>query len=66
MVDIKSKATGEVLATIDGDLYRQSDYLPEGIRRQLENYPDVETRILEDKVFRILRSTGEILDVLGI
>ncbi|MBT8448118.1 MAG: hypothetical protein KJO69_00405 [Gammaproteobacteria bacterium] len=54
-------ARGEVL---DGDLYEVSDDLPPGISRQIENIEGTSVRQVEDRVVRILDSTGEILDVL--
>lgn len=59
----KKMARGEV---IDGDVYRQSDVLPRGLLSHLTDYDGVETRVVDDQVFRVLRSTGEILDVMGL
>ena len=57
----KKVAKGEVL---DGNLYEISDDLPPGITRHLENFEGTSVRQVEDRVVRILDSTGEILDVL--
>ena len=57
----KKVAKGEVL---DADMYEVSDDLPPGILRQLENIEGTSVRQVEDRVVRILDSTGEILDVL--
>jgi len=54
-------AKGEVL---DADLYEVSENLPAGIMRQLQDVEGTSVRQVEDRVVRVLDSTGEILDVL--
>lgn len=58
----KKLARGEV---IDGDLYSQSEPLPYDWARQLHDPAGTETRVIGDKVFRVMRNTREILDILG-
>ena len=58
----KKVARGEVL---DNDLYAASNRLPEGILDQLENIEGTSVRQVDDRVVRILDSTGVILDVLS-
>lgn len=58
----KKVARGEV---IDGDLYSQSQPLPYEWARGLHDPAGTETRVIGDRVFRIMRNTREILDTLG-
>lgn len=58
----KKVARGEV---IDGELYSQSQPLPYEWTRRLRNPEGTETRVIDDRVIRIMRNTREILDVLG-
>ncbi len=58
----KKLARGEV---IDGDLYSQSEPLPYDWARRLHDPEGTETRVIGDKVFRVMRNTREILDILG-
>ena len=58
----KKVARGEVL---DSDLYAASNRLPDGILDQLENIEGTSVRQVDDRVVRILDSTGIILDVLN-
>ena len=57
----KKVSRGEVL---DADLYEISEDLPPGILRQIEDLEGTSVRRVEDRVVRILDTTGEILDVL--
>ena len=58
----KKVERGEVL---DSDLYAASSDLPRGILDQLEDIEGTSVRQVEDRVVRILDSTGVILDVLN-
>lgn len=60
----KKLARGEV---VDADIWRQSRRLPPDVIRRLGYLPpDTELRYIEDKVYRVVRNTREIVDILGL
>lgn len=60
----KKLARGEV---VDGEVWRQSHRLPPDLLRRLGPLPrDTEIRYVEDKVYRVMRDSHEIVDILGL
>lgn len=59
----KKMARGQV---VDDVVWRESRHLPPDILQRLGPMPaDTELRYVEDKVYRVMRNTREIIDILG-
>lgn len=60
----KKLARGEV---VDGEIWSRSHRLPPDVLDRLGTLPaDTEIRYLDDQVYRVMRNTREIVDILGL
>lgn len=60
----KKLARGEV---VDAQVWQQSRHLPPDLIGRLGMLPpDTEIRYIEDKIYRVVRNTREIVDILGL